>query len=88
VPDEFARGKDFSDIDLRALADELENPDIPEINTDDIEIEDRFIYDIELPDGTIVKNITEEGIDFYRENYILRYMNAFTQSIQAAAQTI
>jgi hypothetical protein len=88
LPDEFNVNFDsFENFDLEAIADELENVQIPELETDE-GIDETYIYDIELPDGTIIKNISPEGIEYYRENYILKYMNSFTQSFQVAAQTI
>jgi hypothetical protein len=84
VPDEFGfKVNDFTEIDFEKLAADLDNFEIPDFNVD-VEPEEKFIYDIELPDGTIIKNISEEGLDFFKENYVLRYMNAVTQSITDA----
>ena len=88
----FGDNFNFMNFDLGALADELNNIPLPEVfNSEDFteqDIEDRFIYDIELPDGTIIQNISEEGIEFYKQNYILKYMNTFTQSYELALSLI
>lgn len=34
-----------------------------------------FIYDVTLPDGTVIKNISEEGIEFFKQNYTLKFTN-------------
>lgn len=84
----------FDEIDLDGLADlfdKLDNgtAELPNLdNLDTLEGEDRYIYDIELPDGTLIQNITEDGIEFYRQNYILKYLNAATASYQQALTLI
>jgi hypothetical protein len=83
---------DYGNFDLDKIADELQNISMPAIVTEDNNdenldgSEDRYIYNIELPDGTIIPNITEEGINFYRETYVLKYINAVTQSVSFALQ--
>jgi hypothetical protein len=88
----FDEDYDFSELDLDDIANQLENVQMPEIVTDDdipdADIEDRFVYDLELPDGTIIQNITEDGIEYYNQNYILKYVNAFTQSVQEALASV
>jgi hypothetical protein len=32
-----------------------------------------FVYDIELPDGTIIPNISEEGLEYFKSKYILTF---------------
>lgn len=87
-----AAAKDFADVDnsntgtnLLATAGITET--VGDVSDDDInlDVQDSFIYDIELPDGSIIQNITEEGIEYYRQNYLLKYLNAATQSYQIAS---
>ena len=61
------------DDSLANLEKELEDVEIPvKVSDEDIE---NFIYDVTLPDGTVIKNISEEGIDYFRQNYILKFTN-------------
>jgi hypothetical protein len=85
---DFGTEIDFDSFDFGKLATDFEK--IPNIETevDPREDEDRFIYDIELPDGTIIQNVTEEGIEYYRENYILKYLNAVSQAIDKANASV
>jgi hypothetical protein len=83
----------IDDINLDEIADIFDRLDkgieMPSLeNLDTLPDEDRFIYDIELPDGTIIQNITEEGIEYYQQNYILKYLNAATASYQQALSLI
>jgi hypothetical protein len=34
---------------------------------------DEFIYNITLPDGTVIPNITEDGLEYYRNKFELRF---------------
>lgn len=71
---------DFAEFDLDDLADKFENLPLPDINPEpDTDPDEVYSYAIELPDGTIIKNITEEGVEFYRQTYVLKYMNAYEQ---------
>jgi len=84
---------DFGDFNFDELTDLFNRIDdgteLPSLNNlEAIEDEDRFIYDIELPDGTLIQNITEEGIEFYQQNYLLKYLNAATASYQQALSLI
>ncbi len=84
---------DFSEYNIAELADMFSKLDdgtkMPNLdNLETIEDEDRFIYDIELPDGTIIKNISEEGIEYYRQNYILRYIDATARGYKQALELI
>lgn len=46
-------------------------------NIDDFEIDDTYyVYDIELPDGTIIENLTENEIEGYKETYDVIYSNS------------
>ncbi len=75
---------DFESFDFESIADQFEK--LPQVEVEvETESDDGFIYDIELPDGTIIQNITEEGVEFYKQNYILKYVNAVSQAIQGAA---
>lgn len=90
----FGDELDLDEID--ELFDRLNNgTDLPPIdnitsptNIAELENQDRFVYDVELPDGTIIQNITEEGIEFYQQNYILKYLNAATASYKQALDLI
>lgn len=81
---DFGNELDFDSFDFDKLAKDFENlPGVEvetELNNDDLE--DGFIYDIELPDGTIIQNVTEEGIEYYKQNFILKYVNAVNQAVQ------
>jgi len=87
---DFGNELDFESFDFEKIANDLNL--IPQIETSGEastnDLDDRFVYDIELPDGTIIQNVTEEGIDFYSENYILKYVNAFTQSYQQVSNLV
>lgn len=61
--------------DLLAQLDDLEKQvrdfDTPKgINVDTSDF-DRFVYDITLPDGTVIPNISEEGLEYYRKKFDL-----------------
>ena len=79
---------DFSSFDFEGIATEFEN--LPRIETEFevSEVEDGFIYDIELPDGTIIQNVTEEGVEFYKQNYILKYVDALNQAVLQVSNSI
>jgi len=63
------------------LDDSINNfPDIERLPDNPSGQENRFIYDILLPDGTVFKNISEEGIEFYRQSYTLTFIDSLTQS--------
>ena len=82
----FGDDLDYNSFDFEAIADQFDK--LPGVETEiEIEPEDDFIYDIELPDGTIIQNVTEEGVEFYKQNFILKYVNAVTQAIQTASTT-
>lgn len=78
---DFGQEIDFDSFDFESIANDFDN--IPETEIE-VEDEDGFIYDIELPDGTIVRNVSEAGIEFYQQNYILKYLNAVSQAVKDA----
>jgi hypothetical protein len=55
---------------VESRVNELEIPIQVEIK--DSEDIDRFVYDIELPDGTTIPNISEEGLEYFRSKYDLK----------------
>jgi len=61
------------DQQLTDLEKELEEVEIPvQVSDEDI---DSFIYDVTLPDGTVIKNISEEGIEYFKKTYTLKFTN-------------
>jgi hypothetical protein len=71
-----------SERDLEMIQYELDSVSLPDVDNpeQDLGEEQRFVYDILLPDGSVVKNITEEGIEFYKESYTLTFIDSLTQS--------
>jgi hypothetical protein len=70
---------DLDKLDAQ-LDDSVDNfPDIERLP--DSGEEDRFIYDILLPDGTVFKNISEEGVEEFKNIYsTLTFIDFSTQS--------
>jgi len=63
---------DISEL-LEIVESKVNELEIPiQIEVKDSEEVERFVYDIELPDGTIIQNISEEGLDYFRSKYTLR----------------
>lgn len=63
---------DISDL-LEIVESRVNELEIPiQVEIKDSEDIDRFVYDIELPDGTIIPNISEEGLEYFRSKYDLR----------------
>ena len=61
------------DDQINSLQEEIDSIQIPtEASEEDIS---RFVYDIRLPDGTVITNISEEGIDYFKKRYTLEYTN-------------
>jgi hypothetical protein len=58
---------------VRDLFTELENNTVP-IQVKDVSEFERFVYDIELPDGTIILGVSEEAIEYYKTKYTLNYL--------------
>ena len=57
---------------LRKLKNKLADLELPIQPKGSNEFE-QFVYDIQLPDGTIVYGVSEDSIDFYRQKYNLQY---------------
>jgi len=67
---------DFDINNMEGLIDRLESEIKNSINfpiPDDTSEFDEFIYDITLPDGTVIPNISEEGIEYFKEKFQIRY---------------
>ena len=77
--DEVQQGDPFRSLDL-------ENPDFIELDKLELEINSlpinvptdlneyqRFLYNIILPDGTVIPNISEDGLNYYKSKYDLTY---------------
>lgn len=77
--DDVQQGDPFRSLDL-------ENPDFTELDKLELEINSlpinvptdlneyqRFLYNIILPDGTVIPNISEEGLNYYKSKYDLTY---------------
>jgi hypothetical protein len=67
---------DFDINNMEGLIDRLESEIDNSINfpiPDDTSEFDEFIYDITLPDGTVIPNISEEGIEYFKEKFELKF---------------
>lgn len=54
--------------DLEKQLDESFLREIGDIDTSEF---DQFVYDIKLPDGTIIPGVSEEGLEYYRKKFEL-----------------
>jgi hypothetical protein len=73
----FNRKLDLNNIEgsLDSFQREI-NESIFDINIDDTENEnefEQFIYNITLQDGTVIPNISEEGLEYYKKKYELLF---------------
>jgi hypothetical protein len=59
---------------LRILINELDSASLPIQPKDTTEFE-QFVYDIKLPDGTVLLGISEEAVEFYKTKYTLNFLN-------------
>lgn len=57
---------------IESELDRLEFDISKDIKDDDFE---DYIYDVKLPDGTIIKNISDEGIEYLKSKYTIQYSN-------------
>ena len=64
------------DGSLDAIEGELDEMDfdIPDVSDSDDDFE-KYIYDVKLPDGTVIQNVSDDGIDYLKKKYTLRYDN-------------
>lgn len=46
--------------------------EVPETEKDEFQ---DYIYDVKLPDGTVIQNISDEGIEYLKTKYKLQYSN-------------
>ena len=68
-------GKQLEPEDLLVkLTNELENAALP-IEVKDTSEFEQFVYDIKLPDGTVVLGISEEAVEFYKSKYTLNFLS-------------
>jgi hypothetical protein len=68
-------GKKLEPEDLLVkLTNELENAALP-IEVKDTSEFEQFVYDIKLPDGTVVLGISEEAVEFYKSKYTLNFVS-------------
>jgi hypothetical protein len=58
--------------DLEDLQNKIDKVEIPKVDTSEF---DQFVYDITLPDGTVIPNISEEGLEYYRTKFELEIIN-------------
>jgi hypothetical protein len=54
--------------ELSDLEDKIKGFDLPDVDTSEF---DRFVYDVTLPDGTVIPNVSEEGLEYYRKKFEL-----------------
>lgn len=54
--------------ELSDLEDKIKEFDLPDVDTSEF---DRFVYDVTLPDGTVIPNVSEEGLEYYRKKFEL-----------------
>jgi hypothetical protein len=59
---------------LSKLINELDNAALP-IEVKDTSEFEQFVYDIKLPDGTVVLGISEEAVEFYKSKYTLNFLS-------------
>jgi hypothetical protein len=52
---------------------ELEINSLPINVPTDLNEYQRFLYNIILPDGTVIPNISEDGLNYYKSKYDLTY---------------
>jgi hypothetical protein len=76
----FTRVVDYRisfDQNLDSVQGELDEVVIDIPRTSDIEKDEfeDYIYDVKLPDGTVIKNISDDGIDYLKSKYTLQYAN-------------
>jgi hypothetical protein len=71
------------DGSLDSIEGELDGLEFEIPKTEDIEEDDfaNYIYDAKLPDGTIIKNISDDGIDYLKEKYTVQYSNFIPDDI-------
>lgn len=60
---------------IRNLKSELESAALP-IEVKDVSVSEfeQFVYDIKLPDGTVILGISEEAVEFYKTKYTLNFL--------------
>lgn len=76
----FTRVVDYRislDSNLDNVQEELDGAgiDIPKTNEIERDEFEDYIYDVKLPDGTVIKNISDDGIDYLKSKYTLQYAN-------------
>ncbi len=71
------------DGSLDSIEGELDGLEFEIPKTEDIEKDDfeSYIYDAKLPDGSIIKNISDDGIDYLKEKYTIQYSNFIPDDI-------
>lgn len=69
------KGEQLEPEDLvRTLVNELETAALPIEAKDTSEFE-QFVYDIKLPDGSVVLGVSEDAVEFYKSKYTLNFLN-------------
>lgn len=54
--------------ELSELEEKINEFELPDVDTSEF---DRFVYDVVLPDGTIIPNVSEEGLEYYKKKFEL-----------------
>ena len=91
---QFSEDQDYTEFDFDDLSDKLDRvvdtlpkiPDDVETSSSSAEELERFVYDIKLPDGTVIQSISEEGVEAFKTDYILSYYDNVTQTFQDETQ--
>lgn len=60
--------------DLQSQLNSVEIPKKYPTNSDDVY--SKYLYDVELPDGTILKNISDEGLESIKEKYKIEFTSS------------
>ena len=74
---DYRTNPDFLLKELEDLENKIEGFDIPQVDSSEF---DQFVYDVRLPDGTVIPNVSEEGLEYYREKFELQ-INDITNNI-------
>jgi hypothetical protein len=74
---DYRTNPDFLLRELEDLENKIEGFDIPQVDSSEF---DQFVYDVRLPDGTVIPNVSEEGLEYYRKKFELQ-INDITNNI-------
>ena len=74
---DYRTNPDFLLKELEDLENKIEGFDIPPVDSSEF---DQFVYDVRLPDGTVIPNVSEEGLEYYRKKFELQ-INDITNNI-------